>query len=140
MKIKINLQRPCPAPFQHERSNECSKHSCHHNPCSRSVHCSHHTPCNASCSHKDTCRCHTAQNTNPSLRALTAPLSTARLKPTRQRTKNAICSILELGEVCMEFIRMRNGAERIVDVCQISGDGMRVRIVFSNTNFANLMY
>merc|ERR550534_31881 len=39
---------------------------------------------------------------------------------------NAICSILELGEVCMEFIRMRNGAERIVDVCQISGDGMRI--------------
>lgn len=26
----------------------------------------------------------------------------------------------------MEFIRVRNGAERIVDVCRISGDGMRI--------------
>lgn len=32
----------------------------------------------------------------------------------------------------MEFIRMRNGAERIVDVCRISGDGMRVKDYFQN--------
>jgi len=102
--------------------DECGRHSCHHNPCyskevscSRSVHCSHHSPCSAAPAAE-----------NRSLSKLTAPLSTARLKPTRQRTKNAICSILELGEVCMEFIRLRNGAERIVDVCRISGDGMRI--------------
>ncbi len=83
------------------------------------------------------CQCPTAQppklnpvsaapDGNRSLNKLTPPLSTARLKATRQRTKNAICSILEQGEVCLEFIRTRSGAERIVDVCRISGDGMRV--------------
>lgn len=83
------------------------------------------------------CQCHVVQppppqptpvNTADRSRSLnTPPLSTARLKATRQRTKNAVCSILEQGEVCLEFIRMRSGVERIVDVCRISGDGMRVR-------------
>ena len=71
---------------------------------------------------------HSSTDQSRSLSKMTPPLTTDRLKPTRQRTKNAICSILEQGEVCLEFIRLRSGAERIVDVCRISGDGMRVSL------------
>ena len=103
-------------------------------------HCSHYQhSCHASCSHQDTCQCHTNRdskstqsNRNRSgLNRLTPALTTDRLKPTRQRTKNAVCSILEQGEVCLEFIRLRNGVERIVDVCRISSDGMRVLSIIS---------
>ena len=137
---------PCstPAPVHHrEIEDPCGRHSCHHSPCqhgsiNRSTHCSHYSACQGACSHMESCRCqskphgHVQNPTHPSseksrsLSSMTPPLSTDRLKPTRQRTKNAICSILEQGEVCLEFIRMRSGVERIVDVCRISGDGMRV--------------
>nr|SVE70956.1 EOG090X03P9 [Daphnia similis]SVE71587.1 EOG090X03P9 [Daphnia similis]SVE72219.1 EOG090X03P9 [Daphnia similis] len=93
-------------------------------------------PNSTSTSNKNSCQCHAGKlpkpnPVNPSNRSrclneLTPPLSTARLKATRQRTKNAVCSILEQGEICLEFIRTRSGAERIVDVCRISGDGMRI--------------
>ena len=67
------------------------------------------------------------QHKRSSLSQLTPPLSTERLKATRQRTKNAVCSILDQGEVSLEFLRQRSGGvERVVDVCRISGDGMRV--------------
>lgn len=58
-----------------------------------------------------------------------SPLSSVRLQPTRHRTKSAILSILESGEVCIEFLRKRNGSreEKVVDVCRISSDGLRVR-------------
>ncbi|XP_032787305.2 serine/threonine-protein kinase PLK4 isoform X2 [Daphnia magna] len=93
-------------------------------------------PKSTSTSNKTSCQCHAAKPPKPNpvnpsnrsrcLNELTPPLSTARLKATRQRTKNAVCSILEQGEICLEFIRTRSGAERIVDVCRISGDGMRI--------------
>jgi hypothetical protein len=58
-----------------------------------------------------------------------SPLSSLRLQPTRHHTKSAILSILESGEVCIEFLRKKRGnkEDRVVDVCRISGDGLRVR-------------
>lgn len=58
-------------------------------------------------------------------------LSSLRLQPTRHRTKSAILSILESGEVCIEFLRKKRGSreDKVVDVCRISGDGLRVRNV-----------
>ena len=56
-----------------------------------------------------------------------SPLNTSRLQPTRHRTRNAILSILETGEVCFEFLKKRSrGEEKVVDVCRISADGIRV--------------
>nr|CAG4638347.1 EOG090X03P9 [Cyclestheria hislopi] len=132
--------------------NECNRLSCHHNPCHhsetsccRSIHCSHHMPCHASCSHMDTCKCHARQDAKPvqmengcGLQKLVPPLCTTRLKPTRQRTKNAVCSILEQGDVCLEFIRKRSDGERVVDVCTISSDGMRI-ILFQPNNGRGVM-
>jgi hypothetical protein len=60
-----------------------------------------------------------------------SPLSTLRLQPTRHCTKSAILSVLESGEVCIEFLRKKRGnrEDRVADVCRISGDGLRVRNV-----------
>nr|CAG4640740.1 EOG090X03P9 [Eulimnadia texana] len=122
--------------------------------------CSHHSACCPSCSHAELCQCRSKRSTslqranhppqhssgthasvqeiNPpaangqSLRDLAPPLSTARLRPTRQKTKNAVCSILENGEVCLEFIKIRNKEDRITDVCRISSDGMRIVLYHPN--------
>ncbi|XP_076277413.1 polo like kinase SAK [Lasioglossum baleicum] len=53
-------------------------------------------------------------------------LSSKRLQPTRHRAKNTILTILDHGEVCIEFIKRRNGVERVGEVCRISSDGLRV--------------
>lgn len=59
-----------------------------------------------------------------------SPLSSARLQPTRHKTKNAILHILyePLGEVVLEFIKYKAkyGEERVHDVCRISSDGLRI--------------
>ena len=54
------------------------------------------------------------------------PLSTLRLRPIRQKTKNAVANILSSGEVCLEFISKKRGKEKIQDVMRITGDGQRV--------------
>lgn len=56
------------------------------------------------------------------------PLNTARLQPTRHRTKNAILTLCKSGEVVLEFVKYkpRFREDRIVDICRISSDGQRV--------------
>ncbi|KAK0176155.1 hypothetical protein PV328_000320 [Microctonus aethiopoides] len=55
------------------------------------------------------------------------PFNSERLLPTRHRTKNAVLTILENGEVCIEFLKKKNGkSERISEVCRISSDGLRI--------------
>lgn len=57
------------------------------------------------------------------------PLCSERLAATRHRTKTAVLSIQEgTGEVCIEFVKRRSGEERVVDVCRISSDGLRVAL------------
>jgi polo-like kinase 4 len=53
-------------------------------------------------------------------------ISSKRLRPVRQKTKNVIVSILTSGEVCLEFIKIRESSEKVVEVMRISADGMRV--------------
>ncbi|RZF42166.1 hypothetical protein LSTR_LSTR004315 [Laodelphax striatellus] len=55
-------------------------------------------------------------------------LCTVRLKPMRHRIKAAILSILESGEVCIETVKKKTSwkKERVVDVCRVSSDGLRV--------------
>ncbi|XP_069977050.1 serine/threonine-protein kinase PLK4 [Penaeus vannamei] len=60
------------------------------------------------------------------LKQQVSPLSSRRLKPIRQRTKNAFLNILENGEICLEFLRNMKGQEVVADVCRISPDGMRI--------------
>lgn len=53
-----------------------------------------------------------------------------RLMPTRHQTKSAILSILPSGEVVVELIKFKSrfNEERVVDVCRISKDGLRIVI------------
>uniref|UniRef100_H3DJ05 Serine/threonine-protein kinase PLK4 n=1 Tax=Tetraodon nigroviridis TaxID=99883 RepID=H3DJ05_TETNG len=60
------------------------------------------------------------------------PLCASRLKPIRQKTKNAVVSILDTGEVCMELLKCHGGQERVKEVLQISCDGSTVTIYQPN--------
>ncbi|XP_072171640.1 serine/threonine-protein kinase PLK4-like [Diadema setosum] len=63
---------------------------------------------------------------------LTPPLNASRLRPIRQRTRNAVVSIMNRGEVCLEFLKSREGQDRVVEVLRISQDGMKVTIYQPN--------
>lgn len=54
------------------------------------------------------------------------PINSERLLPTRFKTKTAILSILTFGEVVVELIKSKYNEERVVDVCRISKDGLRI--------------
>ncbi|XP_043289776.1 serine/threonine-protein kinase PLK4 [Venturia canescens] len=54
------------------------------------------------------------------------PLDSTRLQASRHRTKNAILSILDNGEVCIEFVKKKGGDDRVSEVCRISSDGLRI--------------
>ncbi|TRY57886.1 hypothetical protein DNTS_014403 [Danionella cerebrum] len=60
------------------------------------------------------------------------PLCAARLKPIRQKTKNAVVSILESGEVCMELLKGHGAQERVKEVLRISCDGSMVTVYQPN--------
>lgn len=55
-------------------------------------------------------------------------LCSKRLLPTRHRTKNAILTIHEDGEVTVEFIKRKGSTKRelVCEVMRISPDGMRI--------------
>ncbi|XP_075716583.1 serine/threonine-protein kinase PLK4 isoform X2 [Rhinoderma darwinii] len=67
-----------------------------------------------------------------SLGCIIPPLNSGRLKPIRQKTKNAVVSILDAGEVCMEFLKEQNSQERVKEVLRISRDGNLVYIYHPN--------
>ena len=54
------------------------------------------------------------------------PISSKRLRPVRQKTKNVIVNIVENGEVCLEFLKNKDGTEKVWEVLRISPDGLRV--------------
>lgn len=56
------------------------------------------------------------------------PLSTSRLKPIRQKTKQVILNILDTGEVCLEFIKQKHKSDKVFEVLRISSDGQRVKL------------
>ncbi|XP_018098808.1 serine/threonine-protein kinase PLK4 isoform X2 [Xenopus laevis] len=66
------------------------------------------------------------------LKSIISPLDAQRLKPIRQKTKNAVVSILESGEVCMEFLKEQNSQERVKEVLRISCDGNLIYVYHPN--------
>ncbi|KAJ8281471.1 hypothetical protein GJAV_G00068070 [Gymnothorax javanicus] len=62
-------------------------------------------------------------------------LCTARLKPIRQKTRNAVVSILETGEVCVEMLKghgSQERQERVREVLRISSDSSTITIYQPN--------
>uniref|UniRef100_A0A336KJJ4 Serine/threonine-protein kinase PLK4 n=1 Tax=Culicoides sonorensis TaxID=179676 RepID=A0A336KJJ4_CULSO len=64
----------------------------------------------------------------------TPPLNTERLNATRHQTKSVILSILESGEVVIEFIKnkARYKEDRVVEVLRISKDGQKITFYMPN--------
>ncbi|XP_069571060.1 serine/threonine-protein kinase PLK4 isoform X1 [Brachyistius frenatus] len=73
-----------------------------------------------------------ADKQKKTLRDIVPPLCATRLKSIRQKTKNAVVSILDSGEVCMELLKSQNGQERVKEVLRISCDGSMVTIYQPN--------
>lgn len=67
-----------------------------------------------------------AERTQKNTKLSVSPLNSNRLQPTRHTTKNVILTILNNGEVCLEFLKRRNSTKQISEVCRISGDGQRI--------------
>lgn len=63
---------------------------------------------------------------------LGSPINSARLRPIRQRTRNAIVNIMESGEVCLEFVKQKHREEKVVEVFVISHNGMQVCNILSH--------
>ncbi|XP_033191756.2 polo like kinase SAK isoform X2 [Bombus vancouverensis nearcticus] len=78
-----------------------------------------------------------SENTENGGKLSVSPLSSKRLQPVRHKTKTAILTILDNGEVCVEFIKRRNGMEKISEVCRISNDGLRI-ILYKPTSLTNI--
>ncbi|KAG7511384.1 serine serine/threonine-protein kinase PLK4 [Solea senegalensis] len=72
------------------------------------------------------------QKEKKSLKDVIPPLCASRLKSIRQKTKNAVVSILDTGEVCMELLKCISGQERVKEVLRISCDGSMVTIYQPN--------
>uniref|UniRef100_UPI00398F5A9F serine/threonine-protein kinase PLK4 isoform X2 n=1 Tax=Pristiophorus japonicus TaxID=55135 RepID=UPI00398F5A9F len=66
------------------------------------------------------------------LRELVSPLRAHRLKSIRQKTKNAVVSILDSEEVCMELLKGSGAQERVKEVLRISCDGSMIHIYHPN--------
>ena len=56
------------------------------------------------------------------------PLNARRLRAIKQKTRNAVINILDGGEVCLEFLKSKDGKEKVVEVFRISPDGQKVRL------------
>ena len=54
--------------------------------------------------------------------------SSTRLRSIQQRTKIAVVSILDTGEVCLEFVKNRSNEERVGEIFLISPDGQQVTV------------
>ncbi|XP_041359491.1 serine/threonine-protein kinase PLK4-like isoform X2 [Gigantopelta aegis] len=70
---------------------------------------------------------------------LSAPLNCDRLRPIRQKTKNAVVNILESGEVCLEFVRHKGKQEKVIEVFSISSDGQHISIFQPNNGHGVLI-
>ena len=67
-----------------------------------------------------------------SLGDVVEPLNAERLRPIRQKTRNAVVSILDDGEVSLEFLHNKHGQDCVVEVLRISPNGMKILVFHPN--------
>jgi polo-like kinase 4 len=60
------------------------------------------------------------------------PLNAQRLKPIRQKTRNAVVSVTECNEVCLEFLQQRENQDYVIEVLRISSNGMKITTCIPN--------
>ncbi|XP_067948111.1 serine/threonine-protein kinase PLK4-like [Watersipora subatra] len=57
---------------------------------------------------------------------LVPAFNSIRLRPIRQKTRNAILSVLEDGTVCIEFLKSKSPCAAVSEVIRISSDGQQI--------------
>lgn len=67
-----------------------------------------------------------------SISDIVEPLNAQRLKPIRQKTRNAVVSITESNEVCLEFFQQREKQDYVIEVIRISSNGMKIATYIPN--------
>ena len=67
-----------------------------------------------------------------SLGDIVEPLNSERLRPIRQKTRNAVVSILDDGEVALEFFHRKSGEDKVFEVLRISQNGMKITVYQPN--------
>uniref|UniRef100_T1JCE3 Serine/threonine-protein kinase PLK4 n=1 Tax=Strigamia maritima TaxID=126957 RepID=T1JCE3_STRMM len=164
--LRENDENVCPcskSQCEHVHSN-FSKHSCcshesGHRACCENVKsnykspcCSHLSPCYDAnkCSHVDECGCkkqrekhHTNEMTSKSEKTNGGdkqPLNTTRLKPRTHKIPNWNMRIMESLEVCVEYVKKKNGVEVVVDGCIISPDGLKMTVYSDNINRERIQF
>ena len=68
------------------------------------------------------------------------PLNAKRLRAIKQKTRNAVINIMDGGEVCLEFLKSKDGKEKVVEVFRISPDGQKVNLKISKDLVSYLNY
>ena len=81
---------------------------------------------------KRNCKNKSETSRSKSLGDIVEPLNSTRLRPIRQKTRNAVVSIIDDGEVCLEFFHHKNGQERVFEVLRISQNGMKISVYQPN--------
>lgn len=81
---------------------------------------------------KRNCKNKSEATRSKSLGDIVEPLNSLRLRPMRQKTRNAVVSITDDGEVCLEFFHHENGQDRVFEVVQISQNGMKISVYQPN--------
>lgn len=74
-----------------------------------------------------------------SLGDVTEPLNAERLRPIRQKARNAVVSILDNCEVCLEFIHEHHGQDVVTEVLRISSNGMKILVYHPNGKDGELL-
>lgn len=76
---------------------------------------------------------HTDQkNSQQSSDKMMNPLSSRRLRPIRQKTRNAVVSVLHDETVNLEFLQQRSGVNYVIEVVKISSDGTKITVFDPN--------
>ena len=81
---------------------------------------------------KRNCRGKSETSRSKSLGDIVEPLNSTRLRPIQHKTRNAVVSITDDGEVCLEYFLHKNGQERVFEVLQISQNGMKISVYQPN--------
>ena len=81
---------------------------------------------------KRNCKSKSETSRSKSLGDIVEPLNSTRLRPIRQKTRNAVVSITDDGEVCLEFFHHKNGQDRVFEVLRISQNGMKISVYQPN--------
>lgn len=81
---------------------------------------------------KRNCKNKSEATRSKSLGDIVEPLNSLRLRPMRQKTRNAVVSITDDGEVCLEFFHHENGQDRVFEVVRISQNGMKISVYQPN--------